>query len=88
MINNRIFEAMSCGSIVLSDYSSALHSFAGDLVWYAATTEEVQGQLERVLNAHSNATYLAGIECTQCMAYCHSIYWHVLLFTKYNILLS
>ena len=63
MINNRIFEAMSCGSIILSDHSSAVHSFAGDLVWYAATTEEVRGHLEKVLNAHTNATYLAGMPC-------------------------
>ena len=49
MINNRIFEALSCGAVVVSDNYTALHELAGHLVLMANNEDDVEKHLRYVL---------------------------------------
>ena len=46
MVNNRVFEAMSCGALVLSDYSPALEEMAQGTVLFANSSAEVKEHLQ------------------------------------------
>lgn len=49
MINNRVFEALSCGATLLSDRSEALLALGQGRIEFAQTPEEVGVQLARLL---------------------------------------
>lgn len=50
MINNRVFEALSCGSIVLSEPSAALLQVVGDVILYVHSAEEAQRVVRFIMN--------------------------------------
>jgi glycosyltransferase involved in cell wall biosynthesis len=50
MVNNRIFEALSCGSAVLSDYSDAVKELAGDVLFLAKDSYEVDNIIKNILS--------------------------------------
>lgn len=50
MVNNRIFEALSCGSVVLSDYSEAVEELAGDVLLLAKDSYEVDNIMKSILS--------------------------------------
>jgi glycosyltransferase involved in cell wall biosynthesis len=39
MVNNRVFEALACGAILISDFSPALYELVGDLVYYVSDND-------------------------------------------------
>ena len=49
MINNRIFEALSCGAVVVSDNYTALHELAGHLILMADNEDDVDKHLRYIL---------------------------------------
>eukprot|EP01033_Poteriospumella_lacustris_P005527 gene5527-3941_t len=49
MINNRIFEALSCGALVLSEYSLTLERAFGDVLSFFNASKPVTQQLQRLL---------------------------------------
>ena len=50
MINNRVFEALACGAIVISDNFTALHSLAGSVLLFASTAGEVERHIKYVMD--------------------------------------
>lgn len=58
MINNRIFEALACGSLVISDYFEALNEMFGNLIFFAQTSGEFKSHLRNILSSRSNYTHL------------------------------
>ena len=56
MINNRIFEALSCGSIViLSNYCPAIYREFGDLVLYVNATQSLPSLMGTILSSKLSA---------------------------------
>lgn len=51
MINNRIFEALSCGCVVISDYSDALKEVAGDVLFLANDSIQAETFLIQALQS-------------------------------------
>jgi hypothetical protein len=49
MINNRIFEALACGSLVISDRFEALSEMFGDLIIFVNRTDEFQQKLRQIM---------------------------------------
>jgi hypothetical protein len=49
MINNRIFEALACGSLVISDRFEALSEMFGDLIFFVNRSDEFQKQLGKII---------------------------------------
>ena len=48
MINNRVFEALSCGAIVVSDNYTALHALASEVLLLVDQGPEVAEYLHKV----------------------------------------
>ena len=49
MINNRIFEAMACGSVVITPYAPSLYDFVGDRILYINDSYTVMQHLENTI---------------------------------------
>ena len=60
MINNRIFEALSCGNIVISDYSDILNETFGDVLQFVHDAEDVDAIMKRLVNPR-NAEYFENV---------------------------
>jgi hypothetical protein len=54
MINNRIFEALACGSLVISDDFEALNEMFGDLIFFAHDSDEFKSHLRNILSSQTN----------------------------------
>jgi glycosyltransferase involved in cell wall biosynthesis len=50
MINNRIYEALACGAIVISDKYPALQDLAGDLIEYADNAVQAAEAYKKLVN--------------------------------------
>lgn len=50
MVNNRVFEALSCGALFVSDHFPELERVCGDHVWYAKKEGDVARHLDTILN--------------------------------------
>ena len=48
MINNRVFEALACGAIVVSDNYTALHALASEVLLLVDEGPEVAVYLDKV----------------------------------------
>lgn len=49
MINNRVFEALSCGTLFISEYFSELENVFGDLIFYSRESGDTKATLELLL---------------------------------------
>jgi hypothetical protein len=58
MINNRIFEALACGSLVISDYFEALDEMFGDLIFFAQNSDAFKSHLKNILSSETNFSHL------------------------------
>ena len=48
MINNRVFDALACGTPIISDYFPALKDTFGDMVFYAVKEGDTTAHLENI----------------------------------------
>ena len=71
MINNRIFEAMSCGSLLLSDHSEALEALAEGTMLFYKNGEDVHRHMKWILAHHSEASQM-GEQARQLILRKHS----------------
>jgi glycosyltransferase involved in cell wall biosynthesis len=53
MVNNRIFEAMACGSVVVTQYSSSLYEIFGNQIVYRYPNTSFKSVYEKILS-HQN----------------------------------
>ena len=58
MINNRIFEALSCGAVVISDDWPVLRYMFGDLLLFANTADDVRDHISYILSHPEEALKL------------------------------
>ena len=49
MINNRVFEALSCGACFISEYFSELENVFGDLIFYSREKGDTKSTIEKIL---------------------------------------
>ncbi len=50
MINNRIFEALSCGNVVISDYSDILNETFGEVLQFVRQPEDIDLVLQQLMD--------------------------------------
>ena len=50
MINNRIFEALSCGNVVISDYSDILNETFGEVLQFVHQPEDIDIVLQQLMD--------------------------------------
>lgn len=51
MINNRIFEALACGSVIVTDYSESLHNLVGDdIIYFTYNHTDIKLLMDYVLS--------------------------------------
>lgn len=55
MINNRIFEALACGSLVVSDWFPALDDLLGHVIYFANSSDDVQSLIQNVLSSEEKS---------------------------------
>jgi len=53
MINNRIFEALACGSVVISDYSDILNETFGEVLQFVHEPNDVDAILQQLLDVQN-----------------------------------
>ena len=59
MINNRIFEALSCGNVVISDYSDILNETFGEVLQFVHQPEDIDIVLQQLMDRTSNVFEIA-----------------------------
>lgn len=59
MVNNRVFEALACGAVLISDHFPALERLFGDAVLYARQPGDVAAHLRRLLTEPGGREELA-----------------------------
>lgn len=55
MVNNRIFEALSCGALVLTEYSPTLFRLFGNLLTYYNSSNSFESQMTYLLSEEESA---------------------------------
>jgi len=56
MINNRVFEALSCGACFISEYSSEMEQVFGDKIFFSKKAGDTEKQLDELINSYDNYT--------------------------------
>ena len=54
MINNRIFEALACGSVVITDYSDILNDTFGEVLQFVHEPSDVNDIFEQLMNVRND----------------------------------
>ena len=49
MINNRVFEALACGSCFISEYSQEMENVFGDLIFFSKKSGDTKNNIENIL---------------------------------------
>jgi hypothetical protein len=72
MINNRVFEAMACGSFLISEYFPELEQIFGDKILYSKTRGDTGRHIESILNSRIEERRSHKIKCCELIEKEHS----------------
>jgi hypothetical protein len=56
MINNRVFEALSCGTCFVSDYSPEMERVFGDTIFFSKEAGDTQKHIDKIINNYDDYT--------------------------------